>query len=77
MIPIDKILHLLAGYAIADIAYHLHPAFGGWIILFAVFAGLGKELYDKYVIHSVFDWKDLACTIIGGFGAIWVSLIKF
>jgi hypothetical protein len=29
MIPIDKILHFFAGYAIADLAYHLHPAFGG------------------------------------------------
>ena len=76
MIPIDKILHFLSGYAIADIAYHLHPAFGGWIILFAVVAGVAKELYDKYIKKSVFDWKDLAVTVLGGFGAIWVSLIK-
>ena len=76
MIPIDKILHFFAGYAIADLAYHLHPDFGGWIILFAVGAGLAKELYDKYIKKSVFDWKDLVVTILGGFGAVWVSLIK-
>ena len=76
MIPIDKILHFLAGYAIADLAYHLHPAFGGWIILFAVGAGLLKELYDKYIKKSVFDYKDLVLTITGGFLAVWVRLIE-
>ena len=76
MIRTDLILHFLAGYAIADFAYHLHPAFGGWVILFAIVAGISKELYDKYIKKSVFDYKDLIMTIVGGLGAVWVSLIK-
>lgn len=76
MIKIDYILHFLAGYAIADFAYHIHPSFGGWIILFAVGAGLSKELYDKFINKSIFDYKDLVLTTAGGFLAVWVSLIK-
>lgn len=76
MIPIDKIIHFLAGYAVADIAYQFYPAFGGWIILFAISAGLLKEMYDKYIKKTMFDWRDLLVTILGGFLAVWVSLIK-
>jgi hypothetical protein len=55
---IDKILHILAGFAIATVFQFSWIA----IIVAVLFFAVGKELYDK-----VFDWRDFACTLAGGF----------
>lgn len=70
-IGIDKITHFALGYMIAD----LFEKTGFWAVLIALFAGVSKELFDKYCKHTVFDWFDLACTAGGGFVAFWFNLI--
>jgi len=70
-IGLDKITHFGLGYMIADIFEFA----GLWALLIATMVGVMKELFDKYVKHTVFDWFDLACTAGGGFAAFWFNLI--
>jgi len=62
----DKILHILAGFAIATVLQFSWIA----IIVAALFFATAKELYDK-----AFDWKDFACTLAGGFIGYIFTLI--
>jgi len=32
----------------------------------SIFAAFGKELYDKHIKKTRFDWRDLKWTVIGG-----------
>ena len=53
----------------------LHFAFGGWVaciasewyyaLLIGFIIGLAKELFDKYIKKSRFDWLDLLATFAG------------
>jgi hypothetical protein len=43
-------------------------------LLAAASAGLLKEVRDKATGKGVADWKDSACTIVGGFGSFAVLL---
>ena len=70
-IGIDKIAHFALGYMIADLCEKT----GFYAVLIALLAGVSKELFDKYVKHTVFDWFDLACTVGGGFVAYWFNLV--
>lgn len=67
----DLINHILLGFFIATVFQFA----GIYVILIALFAGLLKELYDKFIKKTMFDWKDLVCTGVGGFLAwiIWVG----
>jgi hypothetical protein len=71
MIPQDKIAHLLGGFTIATVFQFA----GGWVVLIAFFAGLIKELVDKYIRKTFFDWKDFVCTGIGGFAGYWIMIV--
>lgn len=63
----------------------LHIAYGGWITAFfdslitmvfvAIVIGIGKELVDKYVRKSEFDYKDMIAAWIGGAITIIIKLI--
>ena len=61
----DKILHLLAGVLIAALFALIVPCSAGWCSIFAVFAGVAKEVIDQYRYNG-WDWADLAYTVIGG-----------
>lgn len=71
MIRPDLVLHFLAGFFIVTLL-QFDWAFA---ILAVVIIGVGKEFYDKFVRKTMFDWKDLACTITGGFTGYWVWLV--
>lgn len=68
-IAFDKWLHLIAGIAIAG--------FLGWSVVsslvLVIVAGVGKELYDKFIKKTKFDWIDLAYTVGGGL----IGLLKY
>ena len=68
-IGIDKIAHFGLGYMIADIFEFT----GLWALLIAIVVGVMKELFDKYVKHTVFDLLDLAFTFGGAFLAVWIN----
>lgn len=70
-IGLDKITHFGLGYMIAD----MFEFTGLWAILIATGVGVLKELFDKYVKHTVFDWLDLAFTFGGAFLAVWINVI--
>lgn len=69
---IDKILHFLAGYAIADMSA---PVGDYWSVAIATGAGTAKELSDKFIKKTKFDWADLACTFAGGFFRMWLNIV--
>lgn len=60
---IDKVYHLFAGFVIALVFGFINPTLG---IVAAALAGVGKEIYDKYVKKSVPDPLDAFATIVGG-----------
>ena len=66
----DLLYHMIAGFVIAILVSIVLPVWIAFII--GCLAGLGKELYDKYIRHTFFDWKDLACTCFGSFWGAWV-----
>lgn len=70
---IDKVYHLLAGFLIALVFGFINPSLG---IVTAALAGVGKEIYDKYVKKSVPDPLDALATVLGGvFGLATCLLI--
>jgi hypothetical protein len=74
-------LHFLAGFFIATIVNMFVVHFGDpafiWIgYLSAMFIGLCKELYDKFIKHSIFDAAEFVLICIGGALALFVDLIK-
>ncbi len=59
----DKILHLLAGYAIALTFGLLSPAAGA---IAGILAAFGKEfVWDKWMKRGTFEWQDLNVTLVG------------
>lgn len=65
----------------------LHFAFGGWLaclapnwyyaLLVGLLVGLFKELFDKYIKKSVFDFGDWLATFLGsGASAIIIFIMK-
>lgn len=72
MITIDKLLHLLAGIAIAAILYPL----GIYVALGAVLvAAVGKELWDARG-HGTLEVLDAVATCVGGFGLlVWYCFL--
>jgi hypothetical protein len=59
-IPKDKLMHFCAGLLLAQFAY-----IWIWLLLLPVIAGIGKEIYDKYIKRSKFDWWDICATWLG------------
>lgn len=70
ILHIDKVLHFVIGLLLAQFAY-----VWVWFILLPLFVGLIKELYDKYVRKTGFNWLDLIVTISGAIPAGIILLI--
>jgi hypothetical protein len=64
-IPPDKALHFIAGLLVVALAATTLPSVANWAIVFALIAGVGKEIRDE-IVYGGFDWKDLLATILGG-----------
>ena len=60
---IDKIYHLVSGFAISLIFGFINPVLG---LILAIIAGVGKEVYDKYIKKSAIDPLDVIATVVGG-----------
>lgn len=56
----DKLMHFCVGLLLAQLMY-----FSLWFLLLPVFIGVIKELYDKYVRKTGFNWMDLFATVLG------------
>jgi len=79
----DKLKHFIAGFVICIIGYVVIGLFTSVIqaslagLFLAFLAGLLKELYDKFIKKTCFDWGDWAMTNIGGIiGFIVIEVIK-
>lgn len=59
----DKQLHIAAGFVVFVAAGFLFGPIMGLIAGCA--AGVGKELFDRYVQDENFDVKDLLATVLG------------
>jgi putative effector of murein hydrolase LrgA (UPF0299 family) len=68
----DKVKHFIAGFVICIVGYFLIstlaiPVQASLIgMLLAFLAGFLKELYDKFIKKTYFDWLDWAVTNVGG-----------
>ena len=72
----DKIKHFIAGFVICIVGlfliltiqrycnFDIQASLAGMLLAFL--AGLLKELYDKFIEKTYFDWLDWAVTNIGG-----------
>ena len=71
----DLILHFCLGFIITMVFAKVLPSF--YPVLIAIGFGASKELYDKYVKNTFFDYKDLVLTVAGGYFAYWLSTIPY
>jgi hypothetical protein len=53
-IPSDKALHFIAGLLVVAIAATIFPCVADWAIVFALIAGVGKEIRDE-IVYGGFD----------------------
>lgn len=60
MIAKDKLIHFCVGLLLAQLVY-----LSLWFILLPVIIGIAKELFDKYVRKTGFNWWDLLATVSG------------
>ena len=74
LIPYDKLLHFIAGIIFAMLFSLLFPITEPFCFVFAIAAGIGKDLYDK-LDYGRFDWWDVLATGLGGLLVqIWIWL---
>lgn len=59
-IPKDKLIHFCIGLLLAQFVY-----LSLWFLLLPITIGVIKELYDKYIRKTGFDWIDLLVTTSG------------
>jgi len=76
-LPLDKVLHFLAGSVITSLTYWL---LGLWSILLTLIAGVGKELWDYYDDSTKQDVElaDMIATVLGGLvtSIAWFVLLR-
>lgn len=73
-IPLDKALHFIAGLLVVAFVATIIPCIDNWAIIFAIIAGISKEIRDE-LVYGGFDWQDLVATILGGLAMqvfIWI-----
>lgn len=74
---IDKWYHFGAGVVIGLVAALLLWFLQGEMMLSLVApvaAGLAKELWDKFVEKTAFDYLDFIFTVVGGFIGVWIFI---
>lgn len=64
-IPPDKALHFIAGLLVVAFVATIIPCIDNRAIIFAIIAGIGKEIRDE-LVYGGFDWQDLVATVLGG-----------
>jgi len=69
----DKILHAAVCYLIVLTLAHLYSLTTG--IVWAVIWGVLKEVYDKYVKHTFFDFNDLKADVVGIIAGIVIWIL--
>lgn len=72
MIEKDKLIHFCVGLLMAQLIY-----FSLWFILLPVIIGTAKEVYDKYVRKTGFNWWDLLATVSGVVPVLVVIVVKY
>ena len=60
MIEKDKLIHFCISLLLSQLAYLCV-----WFILVPIGVGITKELYDKYVRKTKFNWRDWIVTVAG------------
>lgn len=70
MIEKDKLMHFCIGLLLAQLAY-----LWIWLIALPLIVGVAKELYDKYVRKTGFNWWDLIATVLGVAPVVIILLI--
>lgn len=85
-IILDDPLHLICGSMIAIVMYLILLSLNSIlnfhlisliVFILVLFAGITKEIIDKYIKHTEFNIRDLIDTIIGGASiVIYTELIK-
>lgn len=60
----DKFGHFLGGYFLYDLTTDLGNVCVGLLVCFVI--SLVKELSDKYLRKSNFDWLDILAGVVGG-----------
>ena len=70
----DKLIHLLVGFIIGYVGITIIPYDYRIIVTIGVVViAIGKELYDKYIKKTYFDFFDMFATILGG----WIGMILY
>lgn len=68
----DKLLHFTIGLLLA-----LPACLCWWLIFLPVVVGLAKEMFDKYVRKTGFNFGDLLATWAGAIPVIVILVIKY
>lgn len=67
----DKVLHVLVGFVTGVISMATLPHdFVPFPVVVVVAVAFSKELYDKYIKKTYFDFFDMFATVVGGFVGI-------
>ena len=69
---LDKIIHFLAGFAIATVVVVVFKDSTARLLfgfIASIVGGLLKEVYDLEIKKSRFDWYDVFATVVGGIAA--------
>ena len=69
----DKICHISIGFIIGFILTIVFSQLWGSIAF--IILGVGKELYDKYIKKTEFDFFDMFGTMAGGFMGVLIALL--
>ena len=73
----DKVIHFAVCFLITLCVFFFGMTFGYAALGFgiAVALGFGKELFDKYIKKTYFDWGDIVFDIWGGCVGVIVSAL--
>ena len=75
----DKAVHCAVCALITLIPYLVTGKIGWGFCGFglSVIIGFAKELFDKYIRHTKFDWVDISADIVGAFIGILLMTIIY
>lgn len=61
----DKLLHLFICIFLMSMFRYLFEMPTAWALTLTSFIAVSKEIYDKYVKKSKFDWYDILADAVG------------
>ena len=75
----DKIAHFVVCMAITLGTFFIGGSFGYAFLglILALMVGYIKELYDKFIRKTGFNWKDIAWDTFGAFAGLLISAIFY